>query len=144
MNAEAVLPDLSALGSDESEQDTENEDWSGRGRNCMSPEIAPQTSHQVKLEDGKSVSSDSDSDSLDQRKTVAKRRNRRFGHQPSTSAVVQSGVGNLDSDDSRMDADDLDANRLMSMLRTICDTVKENTRCLKELQKAQAEIQHSR
>ena len=143
MNAEAILPDLSQLNSDESNTDTELEDWPGQGRNCLSPEIGLQTHHQISLEDGKSVSNDSDSDSFDLNKTGANKRSRRLGHQPSTSTVHQSN-GNLDSDDFQMDADDLDANRLMSMLRSICDTVKENTRCLKELQKAQAEFQHSR
>ena len=145
MNAEAILPDLSQLNSDESNTDTENEleDWPGQGRNCLSPEIRLQTRHQISLEDGKSVSNDSDSDSFDLSKMGANKRSRRLGHQPSTSTVHQSN-GNLDSDNFQMDADDLDANRLMSMLRSICDTVKENTRCLKELQKAQAEFQHSR
>lgn len=55
MNAEAVLPNLSGMGSDESKQDTENENWPGRGKNCLSPEIALQTSYQLRIEDGKSV-----------------------------------------------------------------------------------------
>lgn len=36
------------------------------------------------------------------------------------------------------DTEDLDAAKLFTLLYTICDNVKKNTRCLKQLQQAQA------
>ena len=60
---------------------------------------------------------------------------------PKTRRGVREDDPDVRSDES--ETEELDAAKLFTLLYTICDNVKKNTRCLKELQQAHA-TQHSR
>lgn len=129
---------LLGLFSSESESEPEQEkeadhDDVFRGA-CLSPEIALQDKSTPATSDSVSTDETDDNGLARDPDVTIKRPRTRLG-------MSGDHDGASDSD---LEADGLEGSEIMSLLRTICDTVKKNTRCLKQLQEAQATAQRSR
>ena len=103
----------------------------------MSPEIALQDKSTPATSDSVSTDETDDNGMARDPDVTIKRLRTRLGM---SGDHVHDSASDIDSD---LEADGPEGSEIMSLLRTICDTVK-NTRCLKQLQETQATAQLSR